>query len=117
MSKIMIVDDDLTTVKLLRTLLELDGFDVDVANRGADVMKKAFAFHPDLFLIDYHLTDMEGIDILRELRADNTFSQTPVVMTSGMDMTKEVMGAGANEFLMKPLDPEQLPKVFKQLLG
>lgn len=117
MVKVMIVDDDRTTVTLLQTLLELDGFEVHIAMTGGEVMGKAEQIHPDVFLMDYHLTDMEGVDVLRQLRASSTFHNTPVVMASGMDVSDEVMAAGANAFLIKPFEPDDLPKIFNDLIG
>ncbi|MBC7869634.1 MAG: response regulator [Chitinophagaceae bacterium] len=117
MTKVMIVDDDRTTVKLLQTLLELDGFDVSIAGRGGDVIELANKVVPDIFLMDYHLTDMDGVDVLRDLRAAGNFMKTPVVMTSGLDVEDEVMEAGANAFLVKPFEPDDLPKLFNKLVG
>lgn len=117
MPKVMIVDDDRTTVKLLQTLLELDGFEISVSGRGGDVMGLVEKVHPDLILMDYHLTDMDGVDVLRDLRATETFSKMPIVMTSGLDVEEEVMGAGATAFLVKPFEPDDLPKLFNKLLA
>lgn len=117
MPKVMIVDDDRTTVKLLQTLLELDGFEVSIAGRGGEVMDLANQVQPDIFLMDYHLTDIDGVEILRELRASDTFANTPIVMTSGLDVKEEVIEAGANEFLVKPFEPEDLPGLFNRLIG
>lgn len=113
----MIVDDDRTTVKLLQTLLELDGYDVSVAGRGADVLPLAEKVMPDIFLMDYHLSDMDGVDVLREMRAGGSFVNAPIIMTSGLDVEAEVMEAGATAFLVKPFEPEDLPKLFQKLLG
>ena len=109
MPKILIVDDDTTTVSLLETLLELDGFEVSSVALGAEVIPTAEDFQPQLFLMDYHLSDMEGVDILRDLRKHARFSNTPVVIASGMDVSDEVMEAGANAFLVKPFEPGELP--------
>lgn len=117
MSKVLIVDDDLTTVKLLQTLLELDGFDVSVANRGGDVAAMLSKGLPDVVLMDYHLSDMHGVDVLRAIRADGATASLPVVMASGMDVRDEVMAAGANEFLVKPFEPDDLPALFQKLIG
>jgi CheY-like chemotaxis protein len=117
MPKVMIVDDDRTTVRLLQTLLELDGFDISVSARGSDVLPMAQENRPDLFFMDYHLTDMEGIDILKALRAEGSpFAATPVVMTSGMDVEQAVMAAGADAFLIKPYEPDDLPELFNRLI-
>jgi len=117
LAKVLIVDDDRTTTKLLQTLLELDGFEISVAPRGADVIPMAEEIQPDLFLMDYHLSDTEGVVVLRELRAMARFARTPVVVASGLDVEDEVMAAGANVFLTKPFEPSDLPGLFNQLIA
>jgi DNA-binding response OmpR family regulator len=116
MTKVMIVDDDRTTSKLLQTLLELDGFEVFLVARGADVMTQAQAHTPDIFLMDYHLSDMDGVDIIRELRKTTQFATVPIVMVSGMEKTDEALAAGASDFLLKPFDPDELPPLFNKLV-
>ena len=108
MPKVMIVDDDRNTVKLLQTLLELDGFVVVVTGRGADVLPVAEQAKPDLFLMDYHLADMEGTTVVTNLRADPQFAKTPIVMASGLNVEGEAKKAGANMFLIKPFEPGSL---------
>jgi DNA-binding response OmpR family regulator len=115
--KVMIVDDDRTTVKLLQTLLELDGFAVCTSPRGADVIPVAEANNPDIFIMDYHLSDMDGVDVIRQLRAHERFAATPIIMSSGLDVEEEALEAGANKFLVKPFEPEDLPPLFARLLG
>lgn len=118
--KVMIVDDDRTTVKLLQTLLELDGFEISVAPRGADVVPLADKIEPDLFLMDYHLSDMDGIEVLRDLRGGacgGKFINTPIVVASGLDVEAEVMEAGANAFMVKPFEPDDLPVLFNRLIA
>lgn len=120
MSKVLIVDDDRTTVKLLQTLLEMDGFTVEIAPRGGDVLPLAQQFQPDLFLMDYHLSDMDGVEVLRDLRAGaggGAFINTPIVVASGLDVEDEVMEAGANAFLVKPFEPDELPILFNKLIA
>lgn len=117
LSKIMIVDDDRTTVRLLQTLLELDGFEITVTMRGQDVVKLAGETHPDLFFMDYNLSDMNGGDVARALRADPHFAETPIVMTSGMDVEQKALAAGATIFLVKPFEPDELPGLFNRLIN
>ena len=82
----MIVDDDRTTTKLLETLLVLDGFEVTLVARGGDVLDIARREPPDIFLIDYHLTDMDGPEVVRALRVHPDFSQKPIIVASGMNV-------------------------------
>ena len=117
MPKVLIVDDDRTTVKLLQTLLELDGFEVSSALRGADVQATVDQSKPDIMLIDYHLSDMDGVEVIRQLRAQEDYMSMPIVMASGLDVQEEAIGAGASLFLVKPFEPGELPRLFNKLLS
>jgi len=115
--KVMIIDDDRTTVSLLKTLLEMDGFDVALAPRGSIALENAGKENPDVFLIDYHLSDMEGTTITAQLRADPKFARTPIVMSSGLNVEDEAKKAGANVFLVKPFEPGDLAPLFNKLIA
>ena len=117
MPKVMIVDDDRTTVTLLKTLLELDGFDVTIVPRGGMVIDKARQEKPDIFLLDYHLADMEGTTVTQNLRADPMFANTPIVMASGLNVEDEAKKAGASMFLVKPFEPSSLAGIFNKLIA
>lgn len=116
MPKIMIVDDDRTTVKLLQTLLEMDGFDVVVVGYGQQALSLAQTSRPDIFMVDYHLADMDGVDLIRQIRAHSEFAHTPIVVASGRNVEDEVLKAGANLFLVKPFEPNKLADTFYNLL-
>jgi len=115
--KILIVDDDRTTVKLLQTLLEMDGFEVLMAARGQTAIELARENRPDIILVDYHLADMEGSELVSQFRSDTLFAQLPIVMASGLDMEEAARKAGANAFLIKPFEPSKLADLFYGLLG
>ena len=117
MSKVMIVDDDRTTVKLLKMLLELDGYQVVSVDRGGDAVLKARETSPDVIMVDYHLTDMSGKDVLVALRGEPAFARTPIVVTSGMNVEREAISAGADRFLLKPFEPDELPLLFTKLMA
>jgi two-component system chemotaxis response regulator CheY len=117
MPKVMLVDDDRTTVSLLQTLLELDGFDVVVSPRGQMAIDKASTEKPDVFMLDYHLTDMDGVTVVKTLRANPVFAKTPIVMASGLNVEDEALKAGASMFLLKPFEPGQLADIFHKLIG
>ena len=67
--------------------------------------------------MDYHLSDMDGVDVLREIRQGGPFVDIPIIMTSGLDVEEEVMEAGASTFLVKPFEPDELPTLFNKYLG
>jgi CheY-like chemotaxis protein len=112
----MIVDDDKTTVTLLQMLFEMDGFEVAHIARGSQALEAAAAEKPDLFLIDFHLSDMDGTTITKQLRADPRFAATPIVIGSGMNVEDEAKLAGANAFTIKPYEPRDLEALFRKLL-
>ena len=113
----MVVDDDRTMVTLLRTLLELDGYQVVQPKNAASVLESIAAERPDLVLMDVFLRGHDGIDLVRGLRKLPELAQTPVVMTSGMDVSEQSLAAGANSFMLKPYDPEVLLQTIRSQLG
>jgi DNA-binding response OmpR family regulator len=115
--RILIVDDDRTTVKLLQKLLEMDGFEPIAASNGRMALDVADEVLPDVFLVDYHLADMNGLELVSQLRSDARFARSPIVMASGLDKGDEALKAGANAFLIKPFEPDELVDLFFDLLG
>jgi len=116
MAKVLLVDNDATTVSLLRILLELDGHtvvDCGLAHRVLDTIANEA---PDLVLMDVFLTGGDGLALLRQVRANPATRRLPVVMISGMELSEECRRAGADAFLLKPYTPEQLATTMKQCL-
>ena len=116
MPRVMIVDDDKTTVDLLKMLLELDGFEVVVSPTGNGTPARAHETLPDAFLVDFNLPDADGTEVVEKLRSDEVFRGRPSVMASGMERGKEALAAGANLFLSKPFEPDDLVAVLNKLL-
>lgn len=114
--KLMIVDDDRLTVSLLKTLLELDNFEVVSVPDGKSALQKALDEKPDAFLVDFNLADGPGTEFISKLRAEPQFREAPVVMASGLDRAEEAQTAGADRFMIKPFDPGDLVAVITQLL-
>lgn len=117
MARLLVVDDDVAMTKLLKTLLEFDGFQVSTATRGSDAERSAQENPPDLFLLDYHLPDMEAVDLIPRLRALPHCTQTPILVVSGRYVEPEVLAVGASAFMMKPYDTGELAQTMRQLIG
>lgn len=113
----MIVDDDQTMVKLLRTLLELDGYEVVHTASGSTVVPMTRSERPDVLLMDVHLADADGFDLLRQMRADAALASQKVIMTSGLDFGAKCIETGADSFLQKPYSPDQLSARIRELLN
>jgi CheY-like chemotaxis protein len=108
MPRVMIVDDDETMQSLLRTLLQIDGFEVLEAPSFDQIISTARAEYPDAILMDCILPGVDGMELLRQIRADGELERLVVIMTSGMDYEQRCMARGANAFLQKPYPPERL---------
>lgn len=115
--KVLIIDDEPLTCKLIATMLKLYGYpstSLTDPKRALDVIK---AEQPTLILMDYHLGRSHGLDILQQLKSSDIARDIPVIMTSGMDYRKDVIEAGAQDFLIKPFDWVELTKVIDQVLN
>jgi DNA-binding response OmpR family regulator len=116
LNTILVVDDDQVFRGLLKTVLELEGYQAVVVSHADDVMPEVRRSRPILTLMDVHVLDRDMLDVLRELRADEAFKTMPVVMTSGMDLSAECLAAGADAFLLKPFRPAELLKMIGDLI-
>ena len=114
-NKIMLVEDDPTMIAVLSTLLEIEGYQVIApANKTLDdIIQSIRSNQPDLILLDVHLRDVSGYDVIKQVRSDPGLTGTRVVMTSGMDVKEQCLEAGANTFLLKPYMPDELIEKLK----
>ncbi len=117
MAKVLIVDNDRTTVSLLKILLELDGYTVEIAGNPVAVLDEVRSADPDVVLMDVFLTGGDGLDLLRRMRASPDLATIPVLMSSGMNLADECSVAGADGFLLKPYAPEQLAQALQRTLA
>lgn len=114
MTKILIVDDDHTMAGLLKILLEMDGYSVIHEPREGAVIAAVRDEKPDIILMDVFLKDSDGLDLVTEIRAEVDFTNTRIVMTSGMELSEQADAAGADAFLLKPYTPDQLISTIRE---
>ena len=114
--KILLAEDDFTMVSLLKTLLNLEGFEVVPLHGDADVPEAVRREKPDVLLMDFHLLNQSGLDILDEIRHSQDINETGVVMSSGANVMEECMSHGANGFLLKPYMPDELVSLLRQTI-
>jgi two-component system KDP operon response regulator KdpE len=106
--KILIIDDEDTTVDLLSILLTHKGFEVIKAYRAEEGLRKAYRTHPDLVLLDIMMPDMDGWEVCRRLRE---LSDMPIVFLTARTEIKDVVKGlemGADDYIVKPHDNEEL---------
>jgi len=113
MPKVLLAEDDFTMVSLLKTLLKMEGYDVVALDVNANVPDAVERENPDSLLMDVHLGQQSGMDIVQAIRQNPALSNIRIVMTSGLNMKEECLQSGANYFLLKPFMPDDLLKVLK----
>jgi DNA-binding NtrC family response regulator len=116
-SKILIVDDEPFNLDLLEQELAELGYETERANNGAQALQKIARATPALVLLDYQMPDMNGIEVLRNVR--QTDQDLPIVLITAhgsIERAVEAVKAGADDFITKPFDPEHLAVVVKKAL-
>lgn len=118
--KILIVDDDVETLRLVGLMLQRQGYKILAANNGAQGISMARAETPDLIILDVMMPDMDGYQVTAELRKDPQLADTPILMfTAKSQVDDKVAGydAGVDDYLTKPVHPAELIAHLKALLS
>ena len=108
MATILIVEDEIELVKILRSYLEAAGYTVVTASRGDQGLALWEKQHPDLVLLDLNLPGMDGLDVARSIRRKD---ETPIIMvTARVEETDRLIGLelGADDYLTKPYSPREV---------
>jgi DNA-binding NarL/FixJ family response regulator len=109
--RILIVDDEPLNLDYLEQELECHGFEIETAASGTEALERVAASSPDLVLLDVMMPGMDGITVLRILKADPETRLVPVVLMTALNSVEDrVRGieAGADDFLSKPVDDREL---------
>lgn len=110
--KALIIDDDEELVELIRDVLEADSrFEIRVANNGFDAGMMVKEYHPDIIILDVMLPDINGKEVCQRVRSDSSMDDVKIICISGMveaDKIDDLKAAGANDFMQKPFEVEQL---------
>ncbi len=116
--KILVVDDEREIVNTLKISLESDNCKVIEAYSGDGAIRKARSEAPDLILLDIMLPDMTGYEICNKLKKDSLTRPIPIIMLTGMGETGRIagMGLGADEYITKPFDLNELKAKIRMVL-
>lgn len=118
--KILIVDDDVETLRLVGLMLQRQGYEIASASNGAQALSMAQREMPDLIVLDVMMPDMDGYQVTSTLRQLPATSLTPILMfTAKSQVDDKVAGydAGVDDYLTKPVHPAELVAHIKALLG
>jgi DNA-binding response OmpR family regulator len=115
--KVLVVDDDATTCNLLETVLQMEDFSTSSINKveNDDIIAVLKKEKPGILILDYHLGSIETLEFITTIRANSDWQNLPILMTSAIDRHQECLKAGANKFMLKPFDWQEVTNQVNEL--
>jgi len=116
MSSILVIDDNIESLELMRFLLQSFGYDVRVAQSGEEGLSLAASSRPDLIICDIHMPVLDGFGVIARVRADPAMRSIPCIAVTALAMVGDetkILGAGFDGYISKPIDPEKFIKEIK----
>jgi two-component system alkaline phosphatase synthesis response regulator PhoP len=117
---VLVVDDNATIASVVKYFLELDGFDVLLAGDGLVGLEMALREHPDVIVSDVNMPAMGGVAMVKALRVDPRMSDVRILMLTSeasVECETEGLAAGADDYILKPVEPRRLAARVKALLA
>jgi two-component system cell cycle response regulator DivK len=119
-TKILIAEDDTVSLKLVRDVLEANGYETDCVTSGEAAVSEAAQFKPHLVVMDIRLPGIDGLEATRRLKSDPATAPIPVIAVTAHAMPEDearILAAGCQAYLPKPLRFGEFVAVVKRLLG
>jgi CheY-like chemotaxis protein len=120
MPRVLVVDDDPQVLKLLRLNFELEGYEVVSATNGEEALEHVRGDSPDVVVCDVMMPGIDGLEVVRRLRAHPDTATLPLVVVSAKAQRSDVrqgLRLGADAYVTKPFDPAELLRVVANLLS
>lgn len=117
---ILVIEDDVLNLKLLKIWLQLKGYAVLDAETAEDGIQLARKLKPDLILMDIQLPGMDGIAATKQILNHNDLKNTPIIAVSSNGMKEDrekALAAGVKEYIIKPIDKKNLFNAIKKYLN
>jgi two-component system cell cycle response regulator len=119
MAKILIIDDDVQTTKLLEGIVVLNGHEAASVHNSMDAVEVANSITPDLILLDIMMPGINGIELCKIFQSTSELKHIPIIIVSALDdvgSKKDAFHAGAKDFLTKPVLPKILANKIAALI-
>ncbi len=117
--KLMVVDDDTCFLRFCEEVVG-DAYDLIFARSGEEAVDQFISYQPDILLLDVLLPGMSGLEVCERVRTGNPFSTTVIIIASALAMENDIKNgyrAGANHYLVKPFDDQQLLELLTSMPG
>ena len=118
--KILVVDDEINVIKVIASRLKANNYDVVTASDGTYAVKRALEEKPDLIILDIKMPAGGGISVFENLKRLDSTMMTPIIFITAYpteEIKQKVLEMGAEDFVAKPFDPEELLTKVKKALG
>ncbi len=115
--KVLVVDDDPTTCRLLETVLRMDDYETASANtvESGDIVSLLTRVKPQILIMDVHLGSQDTLEFISVIRANARWRHLPILMTSAIDRRQECLQAGASNFILKPFNWDEMTQLVTQV--
>lgn len=107
-STVLVVDDEVTTRMMLRMLLEMQGYTIVEAEDGEVALRMVAEHQPQVIVLDVMMPNLDGIAVCKALRAQEETAVLPIIILSGGNYEEQCMAAGANTYMQKPMNTDNL---------
>ena len=117
---VLIMDDNPTNLKLLRIILEQEGYEVTTADDAEEALRRLAHAKPRMILMDIQLPGIDGLELTRRLKADPEYAGTVIIALTAYAMKgdeEKARAAGCDGYITKPIDAEQLPRTLEAYLA
>ncbi len=118
-AKVLYIEDNSDNMMLVRRVLMVEGYEIIEAENGTEGLEKATSDTPDIILTDINLPDIDGYEITKQLKKDETTAHIPIVAMTANATPKqqgEVFEAGCDGLITKPIDIDKLPEQIEHYL-
>lgn len=116
---ILIIDDNVINLKLVKVLLSAEGYKLKTAGNAKEALALLKTYRPNLILMDIQLPDMDGLTLTRQLRNDPDFHNIVILAITAFSIkgdAEKVMAAGCDGYISKPIDIKTFPSLIRKFL-
>lgn len=115
MVKALVVDDDPMTCSLLETILQMENYQTASATGFGNIISLLDKEQPRILILDFHLGSIETLEQIPLIRANPAWQHLAIVMTSAIDRRQDCLGAGADDFILKPFNWQDMLKTVNKI--